>query len=47
MRDGWQGYLPLVGKGYRHQVTFPKDQKGTPSELMPRVHRVISRLHDG
>lgn len=42
--DGWLGYLPLQGKGYDHQVTFPKGKKETPSELMPRVHRVISLL---
>jgi transposase-like protein len=42
--DGWLGYLPLPSKGYRHDVTFLKGQKKTPSELMPRVHRVISLL---
>lgn len=40
--DGWLGYLPLQGKGYDHQVTFLMGNKETPSELMPRVHRVIS-----
>ena len=30
--------------GYRHEVTFLKGKKKTPSELMPRVHRVISLL---
>jgi transposase-like protein len=42
--DGWLGYLPLEGKGYDHEVTFLKGNKKTPSELMPRVHRVISLL---
>jgi transposase-like protein len=42
--DGWQGYLPLERKGYKHDVTFMKGKKKTPSELMPRVHRVISLL---
>src|SRR6516165_732871 len=42
--DGWLGYLPLDSKGYEHEVTFLKGKKKTASELMPRVHRVISRL---
>ena len=42
--DGWLGYLPLESKGYEHEVTFLKRKKKTPSELMPRVHRVISLL---
>ena len=42
--DGWLGYLPLERNGYQHQVTFLKGKKKTPSELMPRVHRVISLL---
>jgi transposase-like protein len=42
--DGWLGYEPLQSKGYDHEVTFLKGNKNTPSELMPRVHRVISLL---
>src|SRR5712692_8838048 len=42
--DGWAGYLPLEGKGYQHDVTILKGKKKTPSELLPRVHRVISLL---
>jgi transposase-like protein len=42
--DGWLGYDPLKSKGYKHQITFLKGKKETPSELMPRVHRVISLL---
>ena len=42
--DGWLGYLPLQRKGYEHQVTFLRGKKKTASQLMPRVHRVISLL---
>lgn len=42
--DGWLGYLPLKNKGYKHEITFLKGKKKTPSELMPRVHLVISLL---
>jgi transposase-like protein len=42
--DGWLGYLPLERTGYQHDVTFLRGQKKRPSELMPRVHRVISLL---
>jgi transposase-like protein len=42
--DGWLGYLPLEGNGYRHRVTFLKGQKESASELLPRVHRVASLL---
>ena len=42
--DGWLGYLPLESQGYQHEVTFLRGKKKTPSELMPRVHRVISLL---
>ena len=42
--DGWLGYLPLESKDYEHEVTFLRGRKKTPSELMPRVHRVISLL---
>lgn len=42
--DGWVGYWPLENKGYHHEVMFLKGKKKTPSELMPRVHRVISLL---
>lgn len=42
--DGWAGYLPLESKGYQHEVTILKRKKKTASELMPRVHRVISLL---
>ena len=42
--DGWIGYLPLEGKGYRHRVTFLKGRKESASQLLPRVHRVASLL---
>lgn len=42
--DGWAGYLPLKENGYQHEVTILKRKKKTPSELLPRVHRVISLL---
>jgi transposase-like protein len=42
--DGWLGYLPLKGNGYRHEVTYLKGKKKTASELLPRVHLVISHL---
>ena len=41
--DGWLGYEPLEKKGYRRQITILRGQPN-PSELMPRVHRVVSLL---
>lgn len=41
--DGWSGYAPLAGLGYRHR---PKPQR-TPERadtVLPRVHRVFSNL---
>ena len=42
--DGWPGYKPLVSNGYVHDITIVKGNKKTASELLPRVHRVISLL---
>ena len=42
--DGWPGYNPVKAKGYAHDVTVLHGKKEAPSELMPRVHRVISLL---
>jgi transposase-like protein len=42
--DGWLGYLPLQKKGYERQVTFLRGKEKTASQLLPRVHRVISLL---
>ena len=42
--DGWQAYNGLRGMGYEHEVTV-LDAVDTPaSELLPRVHHVISHL---
>jgi len=42
--DGWVGYDPLKGKGYRRRITFLKGQKESASELLPRVHLMASLL---
>jgi transposase-like protein len=42
--DGWSGYSGVTAKGYVHGVTIIKRSKSTASELLPRVHRVISLL---
>jgi transposase-like protein len=42
--DGWLGYLPLESKGYKHDVTIVTRKKKTASELLPRVHQVVSLL---
>lgn len=42
--DGWAGYSGLAAKGYVHDVTILKGRKESASELLPRVHRVISLL---
>jgi transposase-like protein len=42
--DGWLGYQPLKGRGYRHKITFLKRNSKTPSELMPRVHLAVALL---
>lgn len=42
--DGWLGYSPLESNGFRHDVTYLKGNKKTASELLPRVHLVISHL---
>ena len=42
--DGWLGYQPLHGKGYRHKITFLKGNRKTASELMPRVHLAVALL---
>ena len=42
--DGWPGYLPLKGRGYRHEVTFLKGNSKSASELMPRVHLAVALL---
>ena len=42
--DGWQGYSPLKGKSFQHQITYLRGKPETASELLPRVHLVISLL---
>lgn len=42
--DGWRGYSGLDTKGYVRQITVLKGKKEPASELLPRVHLVISLL---
>ena len=42
--DGWHGYDRVKASGYRHRVTFLRGEHELASELLPRVHRVISLL---
>src|SRR5665213_323110 len=42
--DGWRGYSTVGSLGYTHEVTVLKGKKEAASELLPRVHLVISLL---
>jgi len=42
--DGWDGYSGLADRGYRHKVTILRAKKEAASELLPRIHRVVSLL---
>ena len=42
--DGWRGYSTLESEGYDHDVTVIRGKKKPASELLPRVHLVISLL---
>ena len=42
--DGWRGYAGLDVQGYTHEVTVLKRKKESASELLPRVHRIVSLL---
>jgi transposase-like protein len=42
--DGWRGYAGLDAQGYTHEVTVLRRKKESASELLPRVHRVVSLL---
>lgn len=42
--DGWKGYRKVSLHGYEHKVTVLKGKKEVASELLPRVHLVISLL---
>lgn len=42
--DGWEGYSGLDNIGYHHEITPLRNKSKSASELLPRVHRVISLL---
>ena len=42
--DGLLSYDRLEKYGYRHRITFVKGRQTSASELLPRVHQVISLL---
>jgi len=42
--DGWEGYSGIDKQGYLHKVTVLQGKKESASELLPRVHRVVSLL---
>ena len=42
--DGWLGYDRLTAHGYQHRIIFLRGHAKVPSDLLPRVHRVISLL---
>jgi len=42
--DGWLGYVGLAARGYAHEVSVLKRSKASASDLLPRVHRVVSLL---
>ena len=42
--DGWRGYAGLEEKGYKHETTKVSRRKEAASDLLPRVHRVVSLL---
>jgi transposase-like protein len=42
--DGWVGYDRLRAHGYRHRITFLSDHPAPASQLLPRVHLVVSLL---
>lgn len=42
--DGWQAYNGLTAMGYRHEITPLEGNNVAASELLPRVHLVISLL---
>ncbi len=43
--DGWRGYRQVGSLGYLHEVTILKGRHQAASQLMPRVHLVISLLN--
>jgi len=42
--DGWLGYVPVKGRGYKREIDYLQDSDKTASELMPRVRRVVALL---
>jgi transposase-like protein len=42
--DGWPGYASLGERGYVHRVTVIGSDRRKATELLPRVHRVVSLL---
>jgi len=40
--DGWQGYAPLSGMGYRHKAKTQGDPRN--SDITPRIHRAFGNL---
>ena len=42
--DGWSGYVGLEKKGYQREITKIGKRSEEASQLMPRVHRVVSLL---
>lgn len=42
--DGWKGYRKVDSLGFLHEVTVLKGKKAKASDLLPRVHLVISLL---
>jgi transposase-like protein len=42
--DGWKGYNGLQSSVYRHQIIVVSRRSELASDLLPRVHRVVSLL---
>src|SRR5262249_23310188 len=42
--DGWIRYDRLEKRGYRHRMKFLRRDPKSPSDLLPRVHRVVGLL---
>lgn len=42
--DGWVGYDRVKAHGYRHRITFLSDHPEPATELLPRVHLIVSLL---